>query len=422
MRKVIASVGGSIGWAGSGCVTSGAQIVCDTVASGRPAIATMSPADASSTAGAVEAAEGEHLGEATLLDQATGTVEHLDGLVGFDRARADAAGDDAAEIGIGLENGSEHAERSLLDGRFLHVPGHQIEQRRHALILRPVGGGRHPAFLGGAVEDGKIELFLAGIEGGKEVEHFVHDHGRPRIRPVHLVDHHNGLEADLERLGHHELGLRQRALGGVHQDQRAVHHVEDALHFAAEIGMAWGVDDVDAGAVPVDRGDLGENGDAAFAFEIVGIHRPFRHALVLAEGAGLLQQAIDQSGLAMVDVGDDRQVAQRHKGNPVGPGRARATLRCNISIDRPIATSKSALPDVQAGAACPAPSAGEPQTRSFMVIRGKRPLPPIHGSERPVETHISASRCRSPLRRDTGKATMAARGGRSRALPDPSQE
>src|SRR6516164_2269012 len=49
MRKVIAKVGGSMGCAGSGSVTSGAQIVCDTVASGSPAIATMSPADASST-------------------------------------------------------------------------------------------------------------------------------------------------------------------------------------------------------------------------------------------------------------------------------------------------------------------------------------------------------------------------------------
>ena len=189
----------------------------------------------------------------------------------------------------------------------VHVPDHQIEQRRHALILRPVGGGRHPAFLGRAVEDGEIELFLAGIERGEQIEDLVHDHRRPRIRPIHLVDHHDGLEADLERLGHDELGLRQRTLGGVHQDQRPVHHIEDALHLAAEIGVAGRVDDVDAGAVPVDRGHLGENGDAAFALQVVGIHRALRHPLVLAEGAGLLQQPVDQSGLAMVDVGDDRQ-------------------------------------------------------------------------------------------------------------------
>ena len=49
MRNVIASVGGSMGCAGRGIITSGAQIVWETVASGSPARATMSPADASST-------------------------------------------------------------------------------------------------------------------------------------------------------------------------------------------------------------------------------------------------------------------------------------------------------------------------------------------------------------------------------------
>ncbi len=49
MRKVIASVGGSTGIAGSGPVSSGAPIVSGTVASVMPAMAMMSPASASST-------------------------------------------------------------------------------------------------------------------------------------------------------------------------------------------------------------------------------------------------------------------------------------------------------------------------------------------------------------------------------------
>ena len=48
-RKVMASVGGSIGWAGIGVSTEGSQMVMATVASGSPAMATMSPASASST-------------------------------------------------------------------------------------------------------------------------------------------------------------------------------------------------------------------------------------------------------------------------------------------------------------------------------------------------------------------------------------
>ena len=122
-----------------------------------------------------------------------------------------------------------------------------------------------------------------------------------------------GRSPSFKRLRDDELGLRQRPLGGVDQHQRAVHHAEDALHLAAEIGVARRVDDVDAGLAPLDRGRLGEDRDAALALQIVGIHRALGDALVLAERAGLLQQPVDQRGLAMVDVGDDRDVAQRHE-------------------------------------------------------------------------------------------------------------
>ena len=65
-------------------------------------------------AGPLQAAEGQHLGQAAFLDQMAFAVEHLDDLVRLDRARADAPGDDAAEIGIGLQDGAEHAERAVL--------------------------------------------------------------------------------------------------------------------------------------------------------------------------------------------------------------------------------------------------------------------------------------------------------------------
>ena len=118
--------------------------------------------------------------------------------------------------------------------------------------------------------------------------------------------------------------MRQRPFGGVDQHQRAVHHVEDALHLAAEIGMPRRIDDVDADIVPRDRGHLGENGDAALALEIIGIHGALGDALVLAKGAGLLQKAVDQGGLAMVDMGNDGEIAKHgmlktNRGPQEGP-------------------------------------------------------------------------------------------------------
>ena len=93
------------------------------------------------------------------------------------------------------------------------------------------------------------------------------------VRPVDLVDRHDRPQALLQRLGDDELGLRQRAFGGVDQHDGAVHHVQDALDLAAEIGVARRVDDVDARAVPDDRGALGEDGDAALALQVVAVHR-----------------------------------------------------------------------------------------------------------------------------------------------------
>jgi hypothetical protein len=96
----------------------------------------------------------------------------------------------------------------------------------------------------------------------------------------------------------------------------AVHHAQDPLHLAAEVGVAGGVDDVDAGlagrALPQYRGALGQDGDAALPLLVVGVHGALDRRLVGAEDAGLGEQLVDQGGLAVVDVGDDGDVAERH--------------------------------------------------------------------------------------------------------------
>ena len=260
---------------------------------------------------ALDAAEGEDLRHAALLDEIAVAIEHLDRRVGPDRAGEDAAGDDAAEIGIGLEQRAEHAEAAGADLRRLDVLQHEIEQRRHVL-LRALGRSRHPALLGRAVDDREVELLVGGVERGEEVEHFVDDFGRPRVGLVDLVDADDRLEADLQRLADDEFGLRHRPFGGVDQHDRAVDHRQDALDLAAEIGVAGRVDDIDAHVLPHDRGRLGENGDAALALEIVRIHDPLGDALVLAERARLLEQPVDERRLAVVDVGDDGDVAKLH--------------------------------------------------------------------------------------------------------------
>ena len=167
-----------------------------------------------------------------------------------------------------------------------------------------------PALADG-VEDGEVELMLVGVEVDEEVVDLVEDFLRARVGAVDLVDDDDGRQFGFEGLGKDVARLRQRAFGGVDEEHDAIDHFEGALDFAAEVGVAGGVDDVDFAAAVVDGGVLGEDGDAALALELVGVHDALGDLLIGAEGAGLAQHGVDEGGLAVVDVGDDGDIAYR---------------------------------------------------------------------------------------------------------------
>ena len=59
----------------------------------------------------------------------------------------------------------------------------------------------------------------------------------------------------------------------------------------------------------IDRDVLGEDRDAALALLVVGVEDAVAHELAGPELAGLAEHGVDQRGLAVVDVGDDRHIA-----------------------------------------------------------------------------------------------------------------
>ena len=73
--------------------------------------------------------------------------------------------------------------------------------------------------------------------------------------------------------------------------------------------MPGRVHDVDLGLAPTDGRVLRENRDAPLALEGIRVHHALRHLLVGAENARLTEHLVDQAGLAVVDVGDDTDVA-----------------------------------------------------------------------------------------------------------------
>jgi hypothetical protein len=117
--------------------------------------------------------------------------------------------------------------------------------------------------------------------------------------------------AESQSLARHEARLRHRAFDGVDHQQHGVDHRQHAFHFTAEVGVPGRVDDVDARAAVFDRAILGQDGDTPLTLDVVRVHDTLGHLFMGGEGAGLAQQAVHQRGLAVVDVGDDGDVADR---------------------------------------------------------------------------------------------------------------
>ena len=137
----------------------------------------------------------------------------------------------------------------------------------------------------------------------------IHDFFRPRILPIDLVDHGNRRQAGFERFSQDEPSLWQAAFGRVNQEHYAIDHLQDPLDLAAEISVTRCIDYIDLVIAVTHRSVLGHDRDAAFAFQVHGIHHAFDDLFVLAKGAGLLEHGIDQRGLAVIDVGDNGDVA-----------------------------------------------------------------------------------------------------------------
>ena len=197
----------------------------------------------------------------------------------------------------------------MLDDRVEERP--QVFARR---VHRQAGR----AGAGAGVDHREVELLLGGVEVDEQVvdlvQHFLH----ARVGPVDLVDDEQRRQPALERLAQHEPRLRQRPLGRIHEQQDPVDHRQRPLDLAAEVRVARGVDDIDQDVAVVNGGVLGQDRDAALPLEVRVVHRPLGDPLVGAEDPALVQQGVDERGLAVVDVGDDGDVAPER----VGDGRA----------------------------------------------------------------------------------------------------
>ena len=147
-------------------------------------------------------------------------------------------------------------------------------------------------------------------------------------RQIDLVDDGQHLEALLDGRVAVRDALRFDALARVDDEQRAVAGGERARNLVGEVDVPRRVDEVDLVVEPVARPVLQRDAlrldrDAALALEIHRVEHLILH-LARREAAAQLNEPIGQRGLAVIDVRDDREVADPFHGAWAGrPSRRR---------------------------------------------------------------------------------------------------
>ena len=125
---------------------------------------------------------------------------------------------------------------------------------------------------------------------------------------------------DVDRMIGVGQGLRLDALAGIDHQQRALARRQRAAHLVGEVDMARRVHQVQHVGLAVQRRvvephGLRLDGDAALALDVHGIEHLVVE-LAIGHGSATHQQPVGQGALAMVDMGDDREIAdQRQVGH-----------------------------------------------------------------------------------------------------------
>ena len=132
-------------------------------------------------------------------------------------------------------------------------------------------------------------------------------------RQIDLVDDRNDFEIVMQRQISIGQRLRFDALRGVHHQQRAFAGLQAARNFVGEIHVAGRVDQIQLIQIAVvglviQAHGVRFDGDAALALQVHGVEHLLHH-LALRERAGDFEQTVGQRRFAVIDVRDDREIA-----------------------------------------------------------------------------------------------------------------
>ena len=127
-------------------------------------------------------------------------------------------------------------------------------------------------------------------------------------RKIDLVHDRHDLELVLDREVRVRERLRLDPLRRVDDEHGPLARLQRARHLVGEVDMARRIDQVQLMALPGDAHRLGLDRDPALALEIHRIEQLRAHVAV-GDGVRELQNPVGQGRFPVVDVGDDREVA-----------------------------------------------------------------------------------------------------------------
>ena len=231
-------------------------------------------------------------------------------LIDLDASALNASDADTPYVIVIVNGGHQQLERCrLIALRSRNVIQDRVEQRRQ-ILARLIRRQGCRAIATGAVQHGGIQLIVVRAEINQQLQDLVLHFAEARVRLIYLVDADDDAMVELQRFLQNKAGLRHGSLGGIHQQDNTVDHLQHALHLAAEVGVPGGIDDVDFDTLVMNSGILGKNGDAPLPFQRAGIHDARHGFLVVPVDTSLLEQSVHQRGFAVVNVGDNGYISQ----------------------------------------------------------------------------------------------------------------
>ena len=238
---------------------------------------------------------GTHVADFHQRELRTGGHQ-ADGVAGLDRALKDADVDDDALVAVINTVEDQGFQRGV---RVAGGGGNVGDDPLQHLIDVQAGLGRDP----GRIQTGQADHIL----------HFLRHLVRVGTGQVDLVQDGHQLEVVLE--GHIGVGegLCLDALRGIDHKDRTLAGCQTAGDLVGKVHMTRGIDEVELVGLAVLGGVIhghgaGFDGDAALPLDVHIVEDLILHD-PLIDALGQLEDAVRQGGFAVVDVGDDTEIA-----------------------------------------------------------------------------------------------------------------